>query len=1028
MNIAKFSVKNSVLVNMMMIGLFVFGMISLLRMPTELNPNIDFNWIFIQVNYPGAAPAETEALIVDPIEAEIKDIDKIDEIQSEAGEGFGFVMVKFDDMSEDEFREKFTDLKAEIDKVDFPDEAEDPIIDDFGSGDFMPVITINMSFTIPEINAQAIADDLEDDLKDLPGVAKIQVSGLAQREIWVEVDPEKMNAYGITFDQILMAIKMRNLNIPGGDITFGKTEYLIRSLGEYSSINEIANTIIKISGNGDYVKLSDVAKVNDTREEMPILSRINGEQSITFSVSKTSEANSIDVIDEIKEVIDSYRQDVPDGVIFSYANDNSIYIMRVINILRNNAILGMILIIILLYFFLGLGNSALAALGIPISFFITFIFMQLTGNSLNGSTLFALVMVLGIIVDDAIIVIENCHRYRLKGYNSIDAAIKGTTEVINPILSSIGTNIAAFLPLMLITGIMGKFLRIIPIVFSLALIASLFEAFFLLPSHYADWTVNSKVYKKGEKKFFKVLRKKYTKILFRILRYRYIVSVALILVLIIFVPISIYFLGVEMFADEDMDQFRILIKLPEGTSLQETDRIIQKFEEKAAELPKNDVNVYISNVGLLQGNNEWLTRKNVAQIIFQLEPIEEREHATEELLEMMREKTSTISGPTSVEFELISGGPPVGKDISVRVQGKYLNEIKQASLALQDSIRKIRGAKDITDDYPPGKKEIRIKVDPEKAAMYGFTTQYVAMNVRSAFDGITATEYREGDEEIDVIVKYNQQNRSSLDDVLFFKMTNAAGQAVPVREMVDFEIKSGPDEIKRFDQKRTIMVLGNIDKNVIKLDEINKKLKALFPKMEEKFPGIHFEIGGQFEEFTNVFGEIGSLFALSLILIFLILGTQFNSYSQPLIILITVPFALIGATLGLIISNNPFSIIAMYGFVALAGIVVNDAIVLIDFMNNRRPKGQMNVHRYWSSIVEAGRLRLRPIILTSLTTISGLLPMAFGIGGSSEMWAPLANVILFGLLVSTILTLFIIPSFVAILDDMKGSRNKVVVL
>ncbi|MEJ2052505.1 MAG: efflux RND transporter permease subunit [Calditrichaceae bacterium] len=1024
MNIAKFSVKNSVLVNLLMIGLFIFGTISMLNMPTELNPNIDFNWVFIQVNYPGAAPAETEALIIDPIESEIKDIDKIDEIQSNAGEGFGFIMVKFEDMSEGEFREKFTDLKAEVDKVNLPDDADDPIIDDFGSGDFVPVITINMSFNIPETNAQYIADELEDDLVDLPGVAKVQVSGLAQREIWIEVDPEKMNSLGITFDEIVMAIKLRNLNVPGGDITFGKSEYLIRSIGEYQSVDEIANTIIRMSGNGDYVKLTDVAKVNDTREEMPILSRINGEQSITFSISKSSDANSMDVIDDIKMLINSYRQDAPDGVIFTYANDNSIYIMRVINILRNNAILGMILIVILLYFFLGFGNAALAALGIPISFFITFIFMNLTGNSLNGSTLFALVMVLGIIVDDAIIVLENCHRYRLKGFNSYDAAIKGTTEVIAPILSSIGTNIAAFLPLMLITGIMGKFLRIIPIVFSLALIASLFEAFVLLPSHYADWTAKSKVYKKGEKKFFKILRRKYTGLLVKILRHRYLVSTILIIILFAVVPVSIKMLGVEMFPDEDMDQFKVLIKLPEGTSLEETDRIVNKFEEKAAELPKEDISVYIVNVGLMQGNNEWLTRKNVAQILFQLEPREERENSVEDLLEMMRVKTLTISGPSSVEFELISGGPPVGKPISVRVQGKYLNDIKQAALALQDSLKKIEGTIDITDDFPPGKKEIRIKIDQEKAAMYGFTTQYVAMNVRSAFDGITATEYRDGDDEIDVIVKYNQKNRSSMNDVLYFNLTNAQGQTVPVREMVNFDIKTGPDEIKRFDQKRTIMVTGDINEDKIKLDAVNNRLKAMFPKMERQFSGIHFEIGGQFEEFSNIFGEIGSLFTLSLILIFLILGTQFNSYSQPLIILTTVPFALIGATLGLIISNNPFSVIAMYGFVALAGIVVNDAIVLIDFVNNRRKSEQLSAHNLWSSIIEAGRLRLRPIILTSMTTVSGLVPMAFGLGGTSEMWAPLANVILFGLLVSTILTLFIIPSFVAILDDFKGSRKR----
>ena len=395
-------------------------------------------------------------------------------------------------MSESEFREHYTDLKAEVDKVVFPEDAEDPVFQAFNSGDFMPVITINMAYSIPEANAQKIADDLEDELLDLKGVAKVQVSGLAEREIWVEVDPVKMNALGITFDQIVLALQVRNLNVPGGNIAFGKTEYLIRSVGEYQSIQEIENTVIKTSPNGVFVKIKDVAEVNDRREEMPILSRLNGEPSITFSMSKNSEANSIDVINRIKELVENFKINVPDGVEFSYSMDNAVYILRVINILRDNAIIGMILIIVVLYFFLGKGNALLASLGIPISFFIAFIFMNLAGYSLNGNTLFALVMVLGIIVDDAIIVIENCHRYRLMGFNSVQAAIKGTSEVVTPILSSIGTNIAAFLPLMLLPGIMGKFMRMIPIVFALALAASVFEAFFLLPSHYADWTKKSK--------------------------------------------------------------------------------------------------------------------------------------------------------------------------------------------------------------------------------------------------------------------------------------------------------------------------------------------------------------------------------------------------------------------------------------------------------------------------------------------------------------------------------------------------------
>ncbi|MBD3225021.1 MAG: hypothetical protein GF313_09845 [Caldithrix sp.] len=1023
MHIANFSVKNPVLVNLAMVGLFIFGTISLLRMPTELNPKVDFNWVFVNVPYPGASPNETESLIIDPIETEIQDVDGIDEIQSTAGEGLAFILIKFKDISEDVFQEKFTEIKSEIDKVDLPEEAEDPIIDDFDSSDFLPVITINMAYDINDDRAQRIADDLEDDLTDLPGVAKVQVSGLAEREIWVQMDAGKMNEQGITFNEVVGAIQRRNLNVPGGNLTIGKSEYAIRSLGRYQSVEDIARTIVRMGQNGDYVTVGDVAAVKDRREEMPIYSRVNGQKTITFSVSKKGEANSIDVIDDIKALINTYQQKAPPTVTFSWTNDNSVYIMRVIRILRNNAVTGMLLIILVLYFFLGKSNALLASLGIPISFFIAFIFMNIFGYSLNGSTLFALVMVLGIIVDDAIIVVENCHRYRLKGYSSREAAVLGTKEVGWPILSSIATNIAAFLPLILLPGIMGKFMRIIPIVFALALLSSLFEAFFLLPSHYGDWTVRSDVYKRGEKKFFKRLRRRYGHFLIKVLRWRYAMIGGLVAVFVLSL-FSIRYLGVELFPEEDFDQFKILIKMPEGTSLDETDRIVRKFEQAAATLPQSAIQDVVVNAGLLQGNEEWLIKKNVAQVLFQLHPKEDRDISIDRLITMMREKSKTISGPTSVEFEQISGGPPVGKPISVKVQGKFLDNIKAAALALQDSLKQMPGTYDISDDFPPGKKQIRIRVDQEKAALYGFHTQYVAFNVRYAFDGVTATEYKEGDDEVDVVVKYDLKNRQSLEDILYLKITNPAGQTVPLRELVHFEIEPGPTEIKRFDQERTIMVTGQIDEEVIKLNEVNERLMAIFPQLENRFEGIEFEIGGQFEEFASAFQGISRLFVLSLILIFIILGTQFNSYAQPLIIMTTVPFALIGATLGLVISGNPFSITAMYGFVALAGIVVNDAIIMMDFMNNRRAGKQTTGMQYWRSIVNSGRLRLRPIILTSVTTISGLVPMAFGIGGISLMWSPLANVILFGMLVSTLLTLFVVPTFMAILDDIKKSRKK----
>ena len=1022
MSIAKFSVRNPVFVNLVMVGLFCFGAICLFSMPQELNPQIDFNWVFITIPYPGASPEEVESLIVDPVEAEIHDIDKIDELQAWASEGLAVFQVKFEDMRESEFREIFTDLKARIDRVALPDEAEDPEVDDFDSGDFLPILTVNMAFTIPEENAQIIADDLEDDLTNISGVARVQVAGLPDREIWIEVDPSRLTARGLSVLDVVRALQARNLNVPGGTLTYRAKEYAIRSLAEFRDVEEIRETIIRATPGGEVVRIRDVARVQDRREEPRVLSRLNGEPSITFSLSKTTDANTNDVIHAVKETVRRYENRVPDGIIFSFTDDNSVYINRVIAALRNNAVTGMILISLVLWLFLGTWNAFLATLGIPISFFITFILLSFSGYTINGSTLFAMVMVLGIIVDDAIIVIENCHRYRLLGRSASESAVLGTGEVTTPILSSVGTNIAAFLPLIFLPDVMGKFMRVIPLTFALALAASVFEAFVLLPSHYAEWTRRSKAHKRGEQPFFRRLRRVYGRLLVRTLRRRYWVIGCLVTVLIGAVML-IPLLGVDFYSGEEFDAFKVLIKFPEGTSLHESDRVTRAYETEALRLSVEDVEAVVTNVGLLQSNNEWLTRKSVAQVIVQLKPREERARMSDELIATLRERTEHIAGPASVVFEKFTGGPPEGKPISVKVQGRYLEQMKEAALALQDSLRRIPGTLEVTDNFPPGKDAIRIEVDEVRAAMYGFSAQEVALNVRYAFDGVEATKFRDGAEEVEVIVRYDQADRSAVEDVLNAQVTNASGRTVALRDMVSFSIGPGRTQIQRFDQKRTIFVTGEIDEAVTKLNLINDRMLEIFPKIEARYSDVSFVIGGEFTDFMEAFEDIASLFAISLILMFVILGTQFNSYTQPLVILTAVPFAIIGALLGLLVSGNPFSLTALFGFVALAGIVVNDAIVMVAFINRRR-RTDASVTNIWRSIVNAGRLRLRPIILTSVTTISGLMPMAVGIGGKSALWSPLANVILFGLLVSTVLTLFVIPCFVAVLDDIKIERRK----
>ena len=471
-------------------------------MPQELNPQIDFNWVIVSIPYPGASPEEVESLIVEPVEAEIHDLDKLDELQSSAGEGLALFLVKFEDMSESEFREIYTDLKARIDRVALPEEAEDPDVDDFDSGDFLPILTVNMAYTIPEENAQIVAEDLEEDLKNISGVARSQVSGLPDREIWIEVDPTRLTARGLSVLDVVRALQARNLNLPGGTLTYRAKEYAIRSLAEYRSVEEIRETIIRAAPGGETVRIRDVARVKDRREEPRVLSRLNGEPSITFSLSKTTDANTNDVILAVKETISAYEDRVPDGISFSFTDDNSVYINRVIVALRNNAITGMILISLVLWLFLGSWNAFLATLGIPISFFITFIllsFFRLYHQREHA-----------VRHGDGARHHRGRRHHRDRELSPVPAAgpqrqrIRGPryerSDKADPQFG--GHQRRRFLPLILLPDVMGKFMRVIPLTFALALAASVFEAFVLLPSHYAEWTRRSRAHKRGEQPFF----------------------------------------------------------------------------------------------------------------------------------------------------------------------------------------------------------------------------------------------------------------------------------------------------------------------------------------------------------------------------------------------------------------------------------------------------------------------------------------------------------------------------------------------
>jgi len=1017
MNIPKFSVRNSVLVNLIMILMILAGLFALSRLPRELMSKIEMNWVFITTIYPGISPEEIEELITKPIEDAIESVDRIDFISSGSEEGQSFIGVKFENIDSDEFDKRFMDLRAEVDAVarTLPKDANDPYAMSFSSADFMPMISVNLSSDLPEKEIKQIVESFKDDIIQIKNVSKVEISGLRDREIWVEVDPGRMNAFNVTFDEIVNAIASKNMNIPGGTLKSAKSEFLIRTIGEIENPDEIKNIIMRINPKGGYIKVENIANVLDTYKDYRVKSRLDEKPVVSLSISKKEKGNSIEIIDQIKEIVAQYQERHIKDVKFTITNDTSIYINDILNILQSNALMGLILVIVLLWLFLGKRNALMAAIGIPVTFLFTFLYMYITGRSLNGNSIFGLVLVLGMVVDDAIVVIENCHRYIQKGFHPKRAAIVGTCEVGRPIFASIATTIAAFLPLVLMPGIMGRFMRIIPIVVSLVLAASLFEAFFILPAHIGDWgraITNNKL--KKRKGGFERVRIIYLRILKKALRKRYWV-VAGVFGLFVISLLAIPIIGVELFHGDEFPQFIIQVRMPEEYKLEETDEVMKYIENIAMQLPEEERNAIITSTGFLQTQADWIYKSSVGQVLVDLVEEKYRERTVDEIIEELREKIGNIAGVKNIEFYKFSGGPPVGAPVEVKVKGKYLDELEEVTELVKKELSKMEGVKDIKDDFEQGKKELRIKIDEEKAAFFGMNTLGIASSVRNAYLGIKASVLRDADEEIDVIVKFNSDARDNIEDFRNIKVATFDGRYIPLKDIAELEIEKGYSTIHRFDGERAITVSADIDNSVTSAVKVNNELIEKFKDISREFPGYKLDFRGEFQEYIESFNSLGILFIFGIILIYLILGGQFQSFVQPFIIIFTIPLAFIGATFGLLIDGNPFSIITLYGIVALAGVAVNSSIVLVDFINRSRQKG----HSKWRAIIHSGYIRIRPIFLTTATTVGGLLPMALGLGGKSEQWASLANTIVWGLIFSSTLTLVVIPCVYAIVDDIK---------
>ena len=1018
MSLARFSVKNPVLVNIVMIAVLVLGAFSLFRLPREQFSEVPLFFINVVVPYPGVSAEDVEQSVTVPVENEMQGIDGLQVVRSSTSEGLSVVTLEFDDgMSNEAFARALQDVQTNFTRVPLPAGTLQASISDFSSNDFLPVIEVVLHGPVDFATLDQTARTLATRIRRRDDVSGVDIIGGREREITVAVNQDRMEALGLDISQVVAAIQSRNVTVPGGTVSTEGREFLLRTVGTIDAVEAFGEIVIRSTPEG-VVRLRDVAEPQLDFERSGVVSRFNGERALVLRVTKVPRGNSVGVIDAVREEVGFIREAADPGIEFSLSNDSTVQIRQSINILVSNALLGFGLLVLILFVFIGFRNAIMTAIGIPLSFAITFLVLEALGETLNSNTLFGLVLVLGLIVDHSIVIVENSYRRQQLGLSKHRAAVVGTNEVIIPVVAATATTVAAFLPLTLLPGVIGLFLRVVPLTVTIALIASTFEAAFFLPSHYADWPGGNR---EPVRRFFDRLREAFGSLMTRIYRFRGL-TVAVMAIVLIGVFTLVPFIQQDLFSAEDFSVFYIEIELPVGSPQSRTNEIVGRYEERLLPLVGNGEIVSVnSTVGFSQTDSGTVRRSNVAQIIVDLtEQDEGRTRSITEVIADAQELTFDIPGADSVQFRRATNGPPTSAPVSFRVFGDSFVELGAAAAAITDRLATYPELFNIADNLDEGTPEIQIVVDRERAARLGVTDQEVGSFIRTTFDGIRASSVFVNNEEFDVIVRYAGMGEASLGDITQLRIPTRDGRLIPFSSVASVTETSALAAINRREGKREVTITADAFSQA-NLSAINDDIVSLFEtEVLPLYPGLTLNVGGTFADFTNLLIEILRIFLIGVLLIYLILGWQFRSYTQPLLILLSVPFAFVGVVLFLVFSGTPLSTTVIYASVALAGIAVNDTIVLVSFVNERRAAGVSVA----AAVVEGASTRLRPIILTSLTTIAGLLPTAIGLGGTSVIWGPMASTIIFGLVFSTLTALIIVPCIYGLFFDNPRAERR----
>lgn len=1023
MSLPRFSVNQSLFINLISVIIIIIGLIVVLGINKEIFPNVSFDMVSVNTAYPGATPADVEKLVSVPIEKELRQVDGLDEMSSTSSAGFSLIFIRIDP-DEPNKQKVVRDIQSAVDKVkDLPVDVDEPLVTEITSKQY-PIIEVSLSGKMSEQRLQRHAEALEDILEDIEGIGRIRKSGYREREIQVLVEPEKLNELYVSIDEIEDALAARNISLPAGELNTPEAEYSIRTTAEFLTAEEVEEVIIRANDSGNWLKIKDVARVRDTFKDEDIINKTLSTRSVNLLILKKESGDALSIVAQIKQDCARYLKAQKDNLQLTYVNDYAFFAKRRLNVLRNNAWAAVLIVMGSLLIFLQKRIAFVTFLGVPIAFFATFMAMSAMGITINLMSMFGLIIVLGMLVDDGIIVAENVYRHIEAGAPPRLAAVKGTEEVIGAVVTAVATTIAAFAPLLFMSGIIGKFIRNIPTVLIVALAASLVEALIILPSHLADF-VKVKLDASGnpltlakELPWFKRLVDFYTRLVNAAIRRRYKVVAAVVVVLLVAVVLTFTVINFILFPDAGIDFFFIRAEAPIGTPLEKTHQLILPIEALVSKLPGSELDTYVTTVGQIQEDRQdpyGGQASNLVQLTVYLTPEQDRRRNVDEIIAGLREASRTVKGFTDLRFDKPETGPPVGKPVEAKLRGESFDVLDEMAKEYMEYLNTIEGTSDVTWDHKPGKEEIRLSVNREKAARAGLTVGQIAKTVRAVFEGGRATQIKpvKAEEETDVTVRFN---RDAANDISVFGdilVRNKFNNLIALKKVAAIEKVPGSTAIHHLDGKRVVTVSSNIDTNKTTSMKVNLLLEKKFRAISQKYLGYSVKYGGEQEETVRSLRSLVRAYLYAFLIIYLILASFFKSLVQPFVVMLAIPFGLIGVIFAFLLHGVPLSFMAILGIVGLNGIVVNDSIVLVAFINRLRRKGMSRAE----SIIKGVQIRIRPVILTTVTTVGGLSTVAYGLGGKDPFLVPMALAICWGLLFATALTLIIIPCIYSILDD-----------